>query len=262
MPDAQEQHQRRHRRDRGDDVHQPRAVQVGDEELQHANGTPATRIAGQMPTMPRHPANAAISQNGTSTEKSGSCRPTMPLKREQVEPADRTERDDRRAERAERHRRRVGDEREARRRQRREAEADEQRAGDRDRRAEAGRALEERAEGERHEQQLQPRVRRDVRDALAQRREQPALVGELVQEDDVQDDPADRQQAEGRAVGGARERHRRRHAEHGDGHHQRRAEADERGRVRAQLQERERAEQRDDRQRRAHVDSHGWPSGS
>ena len=45
-----------------------------------ANGTPAMRIAGQMPSIPRHPANAATSQNGTSTEKNGSCRPTMPLK--------------------------------------------------------------------------------------------------------------------------------------------------------------------------------------
>ena len=42
-----------------------------------------------------------------------------------------------------------------------------------------------------------------VRDALAQDVEQPALVRQLVQKDDVEDDPADRQQAVGRAVPGA-----------------------------------------------------------
>ncbi len=42
-----------------------------------ANDTPATRIAGQICSMPRKPANAQISQNGTSTEKNGNWRPTM-----------------------------------------------------------------------------------------------------------------------------------------------------------------------------------------
>ena len=36
-------------------------------------------MAGQTPIIPRHPANAATSQNGTISEKSGSWRPTMPL---------------------------------------------------------------------------------------------------------------------------------------------------------------------------------------
>ena len=39
--------------------------------------TPATRIAGQISFMPRQPANAQISQNGTRTEKNGSWRPTI-----------------------------------------------------------------------------------------------------------------------------------------------------------------------------------------
>jgi len=34
--------------------------------------TPATRIAGQISFMPRHPANAQINQKGTSSEKNGS----------------------------------------------------------------------------------------------------------------------------------------------------------------------------------------------
>ena len=68
------------------------------------------------------------------------------------------ERQDRRADRAERHRRGVGDEGQAGGVQRREAEPDEQRRPDRDRRAEPGRALDERAERERDEQRLDPAV--------------------------------------------------------------------------------------------------------
>src|SRR6266852_2782977 len=42
-----------------------------------AKETPQTRMAGQICTMPRQPAKAQISQNGTISEKNGSCRPTM-----------------------------------------------------------------------------------------------------------------------------------------------------------------------------------------
>jgi hypothetical protein len=42
-----------------------------------ANDTPVTRIAGQIAAMPRKPANAQISQNGTIREKNGNCRPTI-----------------------------------------------------------------------------------------------------------------------------------------------------------------------------------------
>src|SRR5690242_6425581 len=44
-----------------------------------AKHAPATRIAGQISSMPRKPANAQINQNGTSSEKNGSCRPTIAL---------------------------------------------------------------------------------------------------------------------------------------------------------------------------------------
>src|SRR5689334_10926654 len=42
-----------------------------------ANDTPVTRMAGQMSFMPLKPANTQISQNGTISEKNGSCRPTI-----------------------------------------------------------------------------------------------------------------------------------------------------------------------------------------
>src|SRR5690242_15774922 len=42
-----------------------------------AKETPQTRIAGQIAIMPRQPAKAQISQNGTMSEKNGNCRPTI-----------------------------------------------------------------------------------------------------------------------------------------------------------------------------------------
>src|SRR5262249_60766820 len=44
-----------------------------------ANEPPATKIAGQISSMPRKPANAHTSQNGTINEKNGSWRPTIAL---------------------------------------------------------------------------------------------------------------------------------------------------------------------------------------
>src|SRR5207248_7747278 len=42
-----------------------------------AKDTPQTRIAGQICTIPRQPANAQMSQAGTINEKNGNCRPTI-----------------------------------------------------------------------------------------------------------------------------------------------------------------------------------------
>ena len=53
------------------------------------------------PSMPRAPANAQTSQNGTITEKKGSWRPTMALSVVQIQRRDRLQREDRRPERAE-----------------------------------------------------------------------------------------------------------------------------------------------------------------
>src|SRR5271169_1125899 len=40
-----------------------------------AKETPQTRVAGQIAIMPRQPAKAQMSQNGTMSEKNGNCRP-------------------------------------------------------------------------------------------------------------------------------------------------------------------------------------------
>ena len=42
-----------------------------------AKDTPVTKMMGQISIMALRPAKAQISQNGTSTEKNGSWRPTM-----------------------------------------------------------------------------------------------------------------------------------------------------------------------------------------
>ena len=125
-----------------------------------ANETPVTRIAGHTSFMPCQPAKAQISQNGTISEKNGSCRPTIAPSRNGSMPVTLRQSGDRRAERAVGDRRGVGDQREAGGGERREAESDQDRAGHGDRCAEAGGALEECAEREGDQQELQPAVLR------------------------------------------------------------------------------------------------------
>ena len=83
-----------------------------------------------------------------------------------------------------------------------EAEADHQPAADRHRRAEAGRALDEGAERERDHERLDAAVARDAGDLLLQDHELARFDRELVDEDRVHDQPADRQQAEGGPIAG------------------------------------------------------------
>ena len=51
-----------------------------------ANEAPATAMAGQIPSVPRSPAKAQTSQKGTTSEKTGSCRPTIALRRSRSSP--------------------------------------------------------------------------------------------------------------------------------------------------------------------------------
>ena len=176
--------------------------------------TPATRIAGQTPSMPRQPANAQTSQNGTITEKNGSCRPTIALSSSRSRPVTLCSA-------------MIG------------VPSAPKATG-------AVLAMSDRPEAA---SGVKPRPIRiapvtatgvpkpaapsknapkqnatssscsraivgDVRDALrAASSNRPRSFGQLIEEDDVEDDPADRQQAVGRAVAGGGERHRRRHAE-------------------------------------------------
>jgi hypothetical protein len=138
--------------------------------------------------------------------------------------------DDRSAEPAEGHGGRVGDEGEAGGLQRLKAELDEDGGRDGHGRAEAGGAFEERAEGKRDEDDLDPRVGRERRKMPAEHGEQSAIDGQLVEENEIQDNPANGKQSIGRAVGRGAGRGGERHVEGEEGDRQRDAQAEE-GRV-------------------------------
>jgi len=92
-------------------------------------------------------------------------------------------------------------------------------------------AFKERAKAERHQQQLQAAVFGDARDGALQDLERPVQGGEPVQEDDVEDDPADREQAGNDAKARRLARHGSRHAKH----ERRNADADNQRQARSQM---------------------------
>ena len=204
LPELEQHVHGQDRRGRRDDVHQRGAEEVRDHELRDREEEPATRQAGQTSTMPRKPAIAHTSQNGTRARRTAAA--GRPWRRGQlVQAGDLGERDDGGAERAVGDRGGVADEGQAGGGERLEAEADQHGGADRHRRAEAGRALDEGAESEADEEHLDAAVGREAGDCLLHHLELPGLDGDVVDEDCVQDDPADGEQAEQRAVqrGGA-----------------------------------------------------------
>ena len=125
-----------------------------------AKETPVTRIAGQISFMPL-PAGEGPDQPERHDQREERQLPAdHGAEQERIDAGHAGEAGDRRAERAVGDRRGVGDQRQAGGRERREAEPDQDRAGHRDRRAEAGGALEEGAEAEGDQQELQPAVGR------------------------------------------------------------------------------------------------------
>ena len=132
-----------------------------------------------------------------------------------------------------------------------------------DRRAESGRALEERAEAERNQQQLQPAIVRNAGDALLQDLEQPGVGGELVHEDHVEDDPADRQQPEEPTQERRLPGHLCGHAIDEDRYRQRDEEPEDRRPMGLDVKEREAAQQQRGWAETANsVESHALPMGS
>ena len=151
-----------------------------------------------------------------------------------------------RPQRAERHGRGVGDERQPGRGERGESQADEDRGCNRDWRAEAGRAFEERAEREGDEQELETPVAGDAGQAVLHDLEVALLAGQVVEEDDVEDDPADGEEAVGRAQPRRPRGHARGHAEGEDGREHGGGQAEERRHVGPKLEEGQPAEKDDD----------------
>ena len=239
MPEAKEHDQASHRYHRSHHVDQPRAVVVRNQELRDREAHPGDQDrrpdflhsfeAGKRPDQPeRH-------QDGEERQLTADHRRQV----QQIEARDCGKRDDRRAERAVGNRCSVGDQRQAGRGERRETEPNENCRGDGHRSAEARGAFKERAEAERDQQQLQAAIRRDVGDRVPKYLERTALFGQPVQEDDVENDPADRQESEQRAIDGSHPCHFRRHPVGEDRDDQCGDQPEYRGPVRLDMQERE-----------------------
>src|SRR5262249_20673486 len=140
---------------------------------------------------------------------------------------------------------RVGDKRECGSFERTETEPDEQCGGDGDGSAESGGSFKERSEAERDEDELKPAIPRYVHKALLKNLEESSVAGELVHEDDIENDPADGEETVAGAEDGSLCCHASGHAEHPDGAAKRSDEAEEGGVVRFDVEERECAEEHD-----------------
>ncbi len=249
LPDLEEADQAGHRDQRGADVDDPGIDEVRDQVLRdreryaaHQDGRPDLHhaaAAGEYPDQPeRH-----------DEREERQLSPDHGAEQIGIDPRHARQSGDRCAERAVSDRRGIGDERKARGRERREAEPDQDRAGHRHRRAEAGRALEERAERECDQQQLQAAVIGDAADGCLQRLEGAFRHREPVEKDDVEDDPADREEAGHRAEHGCAQRHARGHGEDEDRHQVGDDQRDDGGDMGLDLVGRDQHQQRHHRQR-------------
>jgi hypothetical protein len=245
-PDLQEPDQASHRHQRGEDVDDPRVDIVRHQELRDREGH-----AGNQDRRPDRD-HAAEAGEGPDQPERHDQRKERQLPSDHgaedvgVDAGDAGEAGDRRAEGAEGDRGRIGDEREAGGRERREAEPDQDRAGDRNRSAEAGRALEKGAEGEGDKQQLQAAVVGDAADRDLQRLERALLDCQPIEKDDVEDDPADREEAGHHAEHRRAQRQSGRHGEDNDGDEIGDDQRDDGGDVGLDLARRDQGEQRDD----------------
>ena len=246
FPELQQHHHGSDRSEGGDDVHEPRPVIIGHEELRNGErdasgqrGGPDAEHSPEASLRPHHP------ERDDEREERELASDHL-REGELIDAGDFAERDDRRAQRTEGDGRGVRDERKARGGERFEAELDQDRRRDGDRRAEAGAAFEERSEGKRDEDDLHARIRRNAGEAAAQHGEETFLDRELVEEDQVQDDPSDGKQSVACAEEGGRRRRFHRHVIHHDGDSERECEPEQRREVNADVQPGDGSQQHDD----------------
>ena len=207
--------------------------------------------------MPRKPANTQIEPERHDQREERQLPPDHRTEYVWVETGHAREACDRRAQRAVGDGRGVGDQGEAGRGERRKAESNQNRAGDGHRRAKSGRALEKRAEGKCDQQQLQTAIRGDAADRRLKRLECALLHRQPVQKEDVENDPADREEAcdgtEDRRANGEAGRHR--ECEHCDRNRdQQRSNGSDRG---LDLVRCDQGQQGDNRQRSGNGRKHG-----
>ena len=194
LPNLEEQDEAAHRNQRRADIDDPGIDVVGDHELrererdagdQHRRPDVLHALpAGKRPYHPERHDQREHRQlpSDHRAENIG------------IETGHRSETLNRGTERAVGNRGGIGDQRQAGRGERREAEADQNRPGHGNRRAEAGSAFEKCPERKRDQQQLQAPVLGHTADGALQQVETPGCDREAVEEDDVQDDPADREE--------------------------------------------------------------------
>ena len=131
---------------------------------------------------------------------------------QQIQTCDRRKCNDRRAERAVSNWRRIRNQGKSRRSERRKSQPYQDSAGHRHWRTEARGTFKEGAKRECNEQQLEAAVFGDTGDAVLEDLEVALVLGELVKKNDIQNNPADRQQSEAGAIHGRPARHPGRHA--------------------------------------------------
>jgi len=177
-------------------------VEIGHQELR--NRKSRARHQGGRPDFERPPEPGKSPNHPKRHEQRKEWQLPSDHRREltQIKPGDAAQGDDRRPQRAERDRGGVGDQRQSRGLERSEPELHQERRGHRHRRPESRRALEKRSEGKRDQNHLNPGVRREGRQTAAQRREVTFLHGQVIEEDQVEHDPANRKKSVRRAVRG------------------------------------------------------------
>ena len=246
LPNLEEGRQRHQRHDGRGDVRQLGADVVGREELHQCERAAAHQHGG-----PGFLDAAPAVHDGHEPEQHdhGHERQLAPghlADGERIHARNLPRHDDRNAHGAKGHRRRVGDQAQAGRIQRLEAQAHQQGSRNGHGRAEARRALQERAEAKAHQDELQPLVGRHRQDGRADDVELSRLDRNFVEEHRRHDDPGDGPQAVEEAVHGRGQRRAHRHLVEQQRHAQGQQHRDGAGLVALETQPGQRKEEEDD----------------
>ena len=246
LPEFQQHDHGSDRTERGDDVDEPRPVIIGNEELRNRERDPGGQ-GGRPHAEHSAPAGLRPHDPERNDEREERELPADHLREGKfVDAGDFAQRNDRCAERAERDGCGVGDERESRGGERLEAELNENGCGHGDGCAEAGCAFKEGTEGERDEDDLNAGIGCQVGEVAAQNGEETFLNSELVEEDQVQNDPANGEESVTGTEEGGRGGGFHGHVIRADGDGECDTEPEQRRKVNAHVQPSDRAEQDDD----------------
>jgi hypothetical protein len=171
LPITQQCHRRANRAGAGNDVHEPRTMEVRHQKLRHREGQ-TRRQSGRPDTPQTTPAGEGDHHPERNEQREKRQLPAHHRGNQpRVQPGDLLQRRDGNAQRPEGHRRGVGDERQSGGMQGLETKLNQDRPGDRHRRAEAGHAFDECAKRKCDQDDLNPRIRCDLGQTVAQRRE-------------------------------------------------------------------------------------------